>query len=206
MRIRRTNPLIAEDILFDAYNPYAIQLTDKEISNIQTNSRLIEDGDLFVAIKGHTVDGHQFIEQAIQQGAHFVLADKTFLKTADSKSFLHEKILFVENTYAYLSTLMNRFLDSPSQIMNFFGIIVTNGKTSTTHILTQILSKTGQKTAALGTTGIRTDNYSAPMNNTTPDPLVLQNVFQQMVDLDVENMVMEVSSIGLAEERTKETD
>jgi len=198
--------LIAEDILFDAYNPYAIQLTDKEISNIQTNSRLIEDGDLFVAIKGHTVDGHQFIEQAIQQGAHFVLADKTFLKTADSKSFLHKKILFVENTYAYLSTLMNRFLDSPSQKMNIFGITGTNGKTSTAHILTQILSKTGQKTAVLGTTGIRTDNYSAPMNNTTPDPLVLQNVFQQMVDLDVENMVMEVSSIGLAEERTKETD
>src|SRR5690625_3734970 len=101
---------------------------------------------------------------------------------------------------------MNRFLDSPSQKMNIFGITGTNGKTSTAHILTQILSKTGQKTAVLGTTGIRTDNYSAPMNNTTPDPLVLQNVFQQMVDLDVENMVMEVSSIGLAEERTKETD
>src|SRR5699024_11518169 len=83
--------------------------------------------------------------------------------------------------------------------MNIFEITETNGKTSTAHILTQILSKTGQKTAALGTTGIRTDNYSAPMNNTTPDPLVLQNVFQQMVDLDVENMVMEVSSkIGRA--------
>src|SRR5699024_3634049 len=79
----------------------------------------------------------------------------------------------------------------------------TNGKTSTAHILTQILSKTGQKTAVLGTTGIRTDNYSALMNNTTPAPLVLQNVFQQMVDLDVENMIMEVSSIGLAEERKK---
>ena len=158
--------MIAEDILFDAYNPYAIQLTDKEISNIQTNSRLIEDGDLFVAIKGHTVDGHQFIEQAIQQGAHFVLADKTFLKTADSKSFLHKKILFVENTYAYLSTLMNRFLDSPSQKMNIFGITGQMENKYRPHFDANFI-KTGQNSCPRHY-WIRTDNYSAPMNNTTP--------------------------------------
>lgn len=196
----------AENMLFDAYNPYAIQLKDIEIANIQTNSSLIEAGDLFVAIKGYTVDGHRFIEQAIQQGAHLILADKTFLKMADIESDLHGKIIFVENTYTYLSTLMNRFLDSPSQKMNIFGITGTNGKTSTANILTQILTKLGQKTAVLGTTGVRTHNYSSPLNNTTPDPFVLQNIFQDMVKRDIENMVMEVSSIGLSENRTKETD
>ncbi|SHE32460.1 UDP-N-acetylmuramoylalanyl-D-glutamate--2,6-diaminopimelate ligase [Atopostipes suicloacalis DSM 15692] len=196
----------AEKILFDAYNPYIVNLAEFEIKNIQTNSRLIEAGDLFVAIKGHTVDGHQFIEQAIQQGAHLVLANKSFQKITDSKSLLQGKILFVDNTYHYLSTVMNRFLDYPSQKMNIFGITGTNGKTSTANILIQILTKTSQKSAVLGTTGIRTQNYSAPLNNTTPDPLILQNVFHQMVELEVKNMIMEVSSIGLSENRTKETD
>lgn len=196
----------ANKILFDTYNPYEVDLSNIEIKDIKTNSRLIEKNDLFVAIKGHTVDGHQFIESAVMQGASLILADKHFKKIMDSKNTQQLNIVFVDYTYDYLSAIMNRFLDYPSRKLNVFGITGTNGKTSTANILTQVLTKTGQASGVIGTTGVHTQNCSYPLNNTTPDPLVLQNVFNKMVELNIENMIMEVSSIGLAENRTKETD
>src|SRR5699024_1303935 len=127
-------------------------------------------------------------------------------KIMDSKNTQQLNIVFVDYTYDYLSAIMNRFLDYPSRKLNVFGITGTNGKTSTANILTQVLTKTGQASGVIGTTGVHTQNCSYPLHNTTPDPLVLHNVFNKMVELNIENMMMEVSSISLAEKRTTELD
>src|SRR5690625_2690854 len=196
----------ASKILFDADNPYSINLTDYNILDIHTDSRQIKLNNLFIAIHGHTVDGHIYIEQAIQKGAQLILANsdrKEFIETTFSKV---PAVLYVNNTYNYLSTAMNRFLDYPSHKLNVFGITGTNGKTTTTNILNHILNETNNKSGVIGTIGAFAENYSCQTENTTPDPLVLQNILNKMVALGIDNTVMEVSSIGLMENRTQETD
>lgn len=117
-----------------------------------------------------------------------------------------QAVLYVENTYDYLSTVMNRFLDYPSHKLNIFGITGTNGKTTTSNILNHILNETDNTSGIIGTIGAFAKDYSQYTENTTPDPLVLQNILYDMVNLGVENTVMEVSSIGLMENRIQETD
>lgn len=196
----------ASTILFDADNPYQIDLSNYTIQDIKTNSRQVEKNDLFVAIKGHTVDGHSYIPQAIENGAHLILANATMQDFFNTPGFSHMPILYVENTADYLSVIMNRFLDSPSQRLNVFGITGTNGKTTTATILNHILNENKQKSGFIGTTGAHGSNYTIETENTTPDPLILQNIFNDMVSLGMKNAVMEVSSIGLSENRTAETD
>lgn len=196
----------ADKLVFDAKNPYGIDLTKIEITDIKTDSREIEKDNLFVAIKGHTVDAHQYIKQVVDQGAALIVANDEMLDKIDPERLGAASIVFVENTYSYLSSIMNRFLDYPSHKLNIYGVTGTNGKTSTANILAQILDEVGQKSGVIGTIGARTTTHTYPLENTTPDPRTLQNIFQHMVDDGVENTVMEVSSIGLVENRTKGTD
>ena len=196
----------AHKLVFDANNPKNIDLSEIKITAIQTDSREIKKNNLFVAIKGHTVDGHKFIEQVIKQGASLIVANENMMDKIDTEILDNSAIVFVENTYDYLSVLMNRFLDYPSHKLNIFGVTGTNGKTSTANILTQLLNEAGRNTGMIGTIGIRANNKTYPLDNTTPDPLSLQNTFDFMVDAGVQNTVMEVSSIGLVENRTKGTD
>ena len=196
----------AHKLLFDAQNPKGIDLSQIKITAIQTDSREIKKNNLFVAIKGHTVDSHQFIDQVIDQGAALIVANIDQMDTLNVEGTDELNVVFVEDTYDYLSTLMNRFLDYPSHKLNVFGVTGTNGKTSTANILTQLLNEAGRNTGMIGTIGIRANNKTYPLDNTTPDPLSLQNTFDFMVDAGVQNTVMEVSSIGLAEKRTKGTD
>lgn len=196
----------ADKLIYDADNPHHIDLTKIDITNIQTDSREIKKGNLFVAIKGHTVDGHDFIEQVAQQGAALIVANGEMMNQVDSINLGTTDIVFVENTYEYLSDLMNRFLNYPSHKLNVFGITGTNGKTSTANILAQLLNEVGQSTGTIGTIGVHSKNKAYPLENTTPDPLALQNIFDFMVKENVMNTVMEVSSIGLVENRSKGTD
>ena len=196
----------AHKLLFDAQNPKGIDLSQIKITAIQTDSREIKKNNLFVPIKGHTVDSHQFIDQVIDQGAALIVANADQMDNLNAKGTDNLNVVFVEDTYDYLSTLMNRFLDYPSHKLNVFGVTGTNGKTSTANILTQLLNEAGRNTGMIGTIGIRANNKTYPLDNTTPDPLSLQNTFDFMVDAGVQNTVMEVSSIGLAEKRTKGTD
>lgn len=196
----------ATEILYDADNPHQIDLSKYKIHDIKTNSKLVKTNDLFIAISGHTVDGHHFIVQAIDQGSRLILANRKMKGQLNLTDFSDIGILYVENTADYLSVVMGRFLDSPSQKLNIFGITGTNGKTTTATILNHILNETNQKSGFIGTTGAHGNNYTVETENTTPDPLILQNVFHDMVSLGMENAVMEVSSIGLSENRTEGTD
>lgn len=196
----------AHKLVYDAQNPKGIDLSEFKITAIQTDSREIKKNNLFVAIKGHTVDGHNYIDQVVKQGAALIVANDEMIEEIDIEILGDTGIVFVENTYDYLSVIINRFLENPSHKLNVFGVTGTNGKTSTANILTQLLNEAGQNTGMIGTIGIRANNKTYPLDNTTPDPLSLQNTFDFMVDSGVKNTVIEVSSIGLVENRTKGTD
>ncbi|WP_368654730.1 UDP-N-acetylmuramoyl-L-alanyl-D-glutamate--2,6-diaminopimelate ligase [Ornithinibacillus sp. 4-3] len=170
---------------FSAKNP----IEDIEINNVEMDHRNIKKGDLFVCIKGFTVDGHDFIEPAIENGARAIIAEKEVNTSVP--------VIVVSDTTRALSLLANQFYDYPTNKLQLVGITGTNGKTTITYLLEAILNKANQKTGVIGTiqTKIGTDTY--PVKNTTPDSLQLQKTFYQMVQANVDTAIMEVSSHAL---------
>lgn len=157
--------------------------------NIKTNSKLVKKGDTFVAIKGNTVDGHDFIDEAVKNGATKIVSEKV-------NSNL--ETILVKDTKKYLNDyLVNNYSDKFKDI-KFIGITGTNGKTTTAYLTSQILTKLGVKCAYVGTIGYYVDSkFVKVLNNTTPDILELYNLILDAKENGVKVIVMEVSSHSL---------
>jgi UDP-N-acetylmuramoyl-L-alanyl-D-glutamate--2,6-diaminopimelate ligase len=177
------------------------------ISGINIDSRLVKEGDLFVAILGRNSDGHDFVEKVIAQGAAAVLIQ------IGSKDNLMQSakvpIIAVADTRAVLSKLVNNFRGNPSKKFNLIGITGTNGKTSTAAMIDHILRTEGHKTGLLGTI----ENYcggeiieTKRTTPTTPDCIELGEIMTLMADNDVDDLIMEVSSMGLKTGRVTACD
>lgn len=114
-----------------------------EIQSIENDNRKVEEGSLFVCIKGYTVDGHDFAASAVEKGAVAVISEKELS--------LKVPVIVVKSTRRALSLLSDAFYGQPSQQLHLIGVTGTNGKTTTTHIIDKILSDAGQKTGLMGT-------------------------------------------------------
>ncbi|WP_223700320.1 UDP-N-acetylmuramoyl-L-alanyl-D-glutamate--2,6-diaminopimelate ligase [Sutcliffiella deserti] len=160
-----------------------------EITSVVMDSRKAKPGSLFFCIKGYTVDGHQFVEEAIQNGAVAIIAERV----------LHVSIpvIVVPDTKRAMAILADIFYGQPTHKIHMIGITGTNGKTTTSHIIESIFQKHGQKTGLIGTIYMKIGNQTNPVRNTTPDALTLQETFHHMVQSNVETVVMEVSSHAL---------
>ncbi len=159
----------------------------------ETNSKLVQKGQIFVAIKGHTVDGHDYIEDAIKNGASKVVGEKDLQLNVP-----YEK---VDSSEEYLK---NHLVDEYSNEVNklkIIGITGTNGKTTSCYLIYQMLNKLGKNAAYLGTIGYYHQDEFIPVNNTTPDILNLYKLLLDAVHKNVEYLVMEVSSHALSFER-----
>ena len=160
--------------------------------NIKIDSRKIKTGDTFVAIKGNTIDGHEHIENAIQNGATKIVIEKNININCNI-----EKII-VNNTNEWLT---NYIANNYSQIvneMNIIGITGTNGKTTTAYLTYQMLNKLNSKTAYIGTIGFYIPNEEIiELPNTTPNILDLYELLLYAKEKKCENVVMEVSSHAL---------
>ncbi|WP_440895196.1 UDP-N-acetylmuramoyl-L-alanyl-D-glutamate--2,6-diaminopimelate ligase [Amphibacillus sp. Q70] len=161
-----------------------------EIKKLQVDSRKVEPGDLFICISGYTNDGHAFVDQAIQNGAVAILAEKNI----DRDDL---PVLYVKDTDQALSFLANYFYDFPSNDLHLIGVTGTNGKTSITYLLEEIFKFNQEKTAVLGTIQMKIADQVYPTTNTTPEPSFLQRSFKQMVDQKIDHCMMEVSSHAL---------
>ena len=156
----------------------------------ETNSKLVKKGQIFIAIKGNTVDGHDFIEEAINNGAIKVIGEKEL-----NLSIPYEK---VENTKEYLKkVLVNEYADTINNL-KLIGVTGTNGKTTSCYLTYQMLQKLGKKAAYLGTIGYYQNDTFIELNNTTPDILTLYKLLLDSVYNNVEYLVMEVSSHALS--------
>ena len=165
---------------------------DKEITNVTSDSRLVDEGFLFVCIKGASFDGHSVAGAMLEKGAAAVVCERDL--------GLENQIL-VENTRAVYSPICANYFGNPAKKLKLIGLTGTNGKTTTTFIIKQILENLGKKTGLIGTVQNMVGDEIYPAHYTTPDPYELQSLFAKMADAGCEYCVMEVSSQALAQGR-----
>ena len=164
---------------------------DIQIHNIVHDSRKVTPGALFVCLSGATVDGHNYIEQAVKSGAAALLVEKEIAAQA-------VPVVKVKDTRQAIQTIVPYFFDFPGKKLRMIGVTGTNGKTTTTHIIRKILIHAGHKVGLIGTIHSLIGEKVLPAKNTTPDVVDLQSVLAQMVDSGMEYAIMEVSSHALA--------
>ena len=170
---------------------------EQEIIGIESNSKNVKNGYLFVAIKGFNVDGHTFIESAIENGATAIAVEEGF----DLKSVKFPKdmtIVMAPNTRELLAIASNNFYKNPSKRFKLIGVTGTKGKTTTTFMIKEILEKAGKKVGLIGTVATYINGErQGDSDRTTPESLELQKTFAYMVEQGVQYVVMEVSSQSL---------
>lgn len=169
---------------------------DKEIGTVTADSRKIKKGDVFVALKGEHHDGHQYIDQALSQGALAVILE--------NEEFCAEKSpwILVKNSREVYGVIMQALAGKPSLSMNVIGVTGTNGKTTVTNMVANIMEEAGKKIGLLGTIQNRVGVRREAALLTTPDSPQLAELFRQMKEEKTDYAIMEVSSHALAQSRT----
>ncbi|MBM3875903.1 MAG: UDP-N-acetylmuramoyl-L-alanyl-D-glutamate--2,6-diaminopimelate ligase [Verrucomicrobia bacterium] len=168
---------------------------DLEISGITYDSRRVTPGMVFVAMKGANVDGHDFIAPAVARGAAAVVCERNgFATTRTAK-------IIVSDSRAALACASLAYFGRPSCRLKVAGVTGTNGKTTVTFMLKQMLEASGVRTGLLGTVGYEIGGRILPAPRTTPESLELQDMMAQMLRAGCGACVMEVSSHALDQQR-----
>ena len=163
---------------------------DMEISGVSYDSRNTQTGDLFVAMVGYETDGHKYISVARRAGACCVLCQ------AEPEG--EEPYVLVEDSRLALAQVGRNWYGDPAASMTMVGVTGTNGKTTTTYLLKDILEKTrGAKVGLIGTNQNLVGDKVIPTERTTPESFELQKLFRRMADAGCTHVVMEVSSHAL---------
>lgn len=165
---------------------------NKCIDTIEHDSRKVGKNSLFVCIPGAKVDGHNYISQAVQNGAVAVLVEKDIVEI-DGVT-----IIKVDDVKAAIQAIVPYFYDYPARKLRMIGITGTNGKTTTSYLIRAILRNAGFKVGVIGTIQIMIEDEVFPIHNTTPDIIDLQAILANMQAKGMDYVVMEVSSHALA--------
>ena len=167
-----------------------------EVSGIESDSRQVKKDNLFVAVRGVTVDGHTFIAQAISQGAAIIVCE-------EFPDELNPQVLYVRvpDSSVAFGLLASAWYDHPSEELTLVGVTGTNGKTTTATLLYEMFRMFGYKVGLLSTVCNYIDDVAVPATHTTPDPLHLHSLLRQMVDAGCSYAFMEVSSHSAAQHR-----
>ncbi|MGD2074168.1 MAG: UDP-N-acetylmuramoyl-L-alanyl-D-glutamate--2,6-diaminopimelate ligase [Gammaproteobacteria bacterium] len=178
-------------------------LPDLEVTGLATDSRAVQEGDLFLAVQGLRTHGLKLAGQALDRGAAAVLwepvADATLQRLAAS---IEVPVVAVPGLGQKLGRIADRFYAHPTAQMQVIGVTGTDGKTSVTHFIAQALSALGQRCGLLGTLGYGVYGALRSPTHTTPDALRLQAEFAALRDRAVRQVAMEVSSHALHQQRT----
>ena len=172
--------------------------TSVKINRIQFDSRKIEDKDVFVAIKGTVVDGHDFIEQVIAKGAIAIICEEIPEITAEGVTYMK-----VDNSAKALAIMASNYYGVPSENLKLIGVTGTNGKTTIATLLYQLFKKAGYKVGLLSTVKVLVNDKEYKATHTTPDSLTINSHLKEMNDEGVEFCFMEVSSHGIHQSRTE---
>jgi UDP-N-acetylmuramoyl-L-alanyl-D-glutamate--2,6-diaminopimelate ligase len=165
---------------------------DIEVTGIAYDSRKVRSGYVFVCIDGKTTDGHEYVSQALENGAVAFVVQKE-IAVPDGAA-----VVRTDDTRYALAYMSDTYYGHPSRKFSLTGITGTKGKTTTTFMLKAILEAAGHKTGLVGTLGSRIGDRTLYTERTTPESYDLQSLFGEMVEENVQNVVMEVSSQGLA--------
>ncbi len=174
---------------------------DTNIDAICIDSRQVRPGGLFVALKGTQVDGHHFIEEAIQRGAIAIITEEAVDNTLLEAKKKEVSFIQVSDSQAALAHLVPTFFEHPADRLQLIGITGTNGKTTTCYLIESLLHESGLKTGRLSTITYRIGDDEIKATHTTPGLLDLHGLFAKMQEVDTSHVVMEVSSHALAQGR-----
>ena len=170
---------------------------DIDITGIESNCDNIQNGNMFVAIKGSEVDGHDYISKAIENGATAIMVEEG----CDLKKIKLQEdttLVMAPNTRHALAITSSNFYDNPSKKFKLIGITGTKGKTTTSFMIKEILEKAGKKVGLIGTIATYINGKRiSESNRTTPESTELQKLFYKMVEEKVEYVIIEVSSQSL---------
>lgn len=170
---------------------------EREVCGISHDSRKIKKGYVFVAIKGHKVDGHNFIATAIEKGAAALVVEKRTEATPRIPQIV------VPHTRPALAVMSNWFYGEPSAQMSVIGITGTNGKTTTSYFTKSIIESAGNKTGLIGTIQYQIGGRVIPAQETTPESVELHGYFAEMLKSGIRYAVIEVSSHALSQYRVE---
>jgi UDP-N-acetylmuramoyl-L-alanyl-D-glutamate--2,6-diaminopimelate ligase len=168
---------------------------DLQFEAIVFDSRKANDTSLFVAIKGFTMDGHDFIPKVIEQGCKIIVTEKEITPSNGVT------VILVENSSAVLAELASNFYDNPSNKLKLVGITGTNGKTTTATLSHDLFTKLGYKCGLLSTVVNKIGKELIPSTHTTPDPVSLNALLADMVEAGCSHCFMEVSSHAIHQNR-----
>ena len=176
---------------------------DVKIAGIQSDSRKVEDGFLFVAVRGTAVDGHAYIDGAIAKGAVAIICEELPFLSEEKVASFERKLCFirVKDSADALGKVVSTWYDNPSDKLTLVGVTGTNGKTTIATLLYEMFRKMGHKVGLISTVCNYIDGEAIPTEHTTPDPITLHSLMARMVEAGCEYAFMEVSSHSIDQKR-----
>lgn len=171
--------------------------TDREVTTVVYDSRKVEEGSLFICIRGAVVDGHKFIPDVLEKGAKTLVTEEPVEAPEDVT------VILVKDTRYAMAFISAAYFGHPAEQLKVIGITGTKGKTTTTYMVKSILENAGYKVGLIGTIEAIIGDKVIPAANTTPESYVVQEYFREMADAGCDCVVMEVSSQGLMLHRTQ---
>ena len=180
--------------------PDVRQISDVNVNSLSIDSRTIKKGNLFVAIPGTNLDGHDYIQQAIKNGAIAVITNGRDVGT------LPVPQIKVANPRRAISIIAANYYDHPTKQLTVIGVTGTNGKTTTVSLIRSIFETAGIKIAQMGTFGLIAEGFVTKRDLTTADPITLQRQFSELFENGFTHVVMEVSSHALDQHRVADVN
>ena len=187
-----------KDILYKVAVSAVYGDTNIEVSQLAFDSRKVISDAVFIAQKGTLVDGHQYIDKAIELGAAAIICESLPEKKEEKTTYVE-----VEDSSKALAIMAANFYDNPSSKLELVGVTGTNGKTTVTTLLFQLFQKAGYKVGLLSTVKVLVDTKEYKATHTTPDSLTINHYLHEMVEEGVDYCFMEVSSHGVHQKRTE---
>ena len=178
------------------YNRLVMPNNEIDVLGVNIDSRKVQKGDMFIAMKGTQVDGHEYIAAAEENGAVAIICENMPEKQNPEIAYIH-----LPNAQNVVGKLATTFYGNPTQKLKLVGVTGTNGKTTIATLLYQMFSKMGHRCGLLSTVCNYINGTAYPSTHTTPDAISLNKLLAQMVEEGCEYAFMEVSSHSLAQER-----
>ena len=178
------------------YKRVVLPKEEVEVLGVNIDSRIVKEGDMFIAVRGTQTDGHQYIAAAEEKGAVAIVCEDMPEKQNPNVAYIQ-----VANAQSVTGLIATAFYGSPSQKLKLVGVTGTNGKTTIATLLYEMFREMGHKCGLLSTVCNYIDGEAYPSTHTTPDAISLNKLLAQMVDAGCEYAFMEVSSHALAQER-----
>ena len=187
---------ILKDILYKVSLTSTSGNMEAVVNHIAFDSRKVEIGSLFIAVRGTVSDGHSFMEGAIKSGAVAIVSEELPDQLVEGVTYMT-----VANSAAALGVIAANFYDNPSHKLDLVGITGTNGKTTTVTLLYHLFLQLGYKTGLLSTVENRINERAVPATHTTPDPIQLNELLAEMVEESCTHCFIEVSSHAIDQHR-----